>query len=93
MERDKESPLEWSKSGINRPAGTCQLLETPLGLRRLAGFDIPGDFSGFEKENKGTMRRLVSVEREIKFMKEMLESLMTKHEQIEKENKEMKDRF
>ena len=70
-----------------------QLLETPLGLRRLGGLDIAGDFSGFERENKGTVLRLVSAEREIRFMKELLESLMMKHEQIEKENKEMKDKF
>ena len=84
MERDKESPPVWSKSGIDKPAGTCQLLETPLGLRKLTGSDIAGDFSGFEKENKGTMRRLVSIEREIRFTKELLESLMTKYEQVEK---------
>ena len=35
----------------------------------------------------------MNVEREVRVMKELLESLMTEHEQIKKENKEMKDKF
>ena len=35
----------------------------------------------------------MSAEREIRFIKDLLESLMMKHEQIEKENKETKDKF
>ena len=92
MERDKESTLAWSRREVNKPTRTYQLLEKTLGLRKLAGSNI-GDFSGFENENKGTIRRLVSVEREIRFMKELWESLMMKQELIEKENKEMKDMF
>ena len=51
------------------------------------------DFSGFEKESQGTMRRLVDIERKMRFMKEVLESDMGRCDALERENKEMKNKF
>ena len=68
-------------------------METPLRLRRLAGLDKTGDFSGFENENRGTTKRLMNVVKEVRFMKELLEGMMTKYQAIEKENKGMKSMF
>ena len=89
MDSEKESTPAWRRTDINKPAGTY-LLEMPLGLRRLAGLNDTGDFSGFQNENRGTTRRLVSVERELRLIKEMLVGTMTKYELLVKENKEVK---
>ena len=51
------------------------------------------DFSGFEKESRGTIKRLVDIEREMRFMKEVLESVMGRCDDLERENKEMKIKF
>ena len=56
--------LTWNKKrGQLRPGPSdvnkLNLLETPMGLRRIE----TADFSGFEKESRGTMRRLVDIER------------------------------
>ena len=72
MDSKKESIPTWSRTNINKSAGTY-LLETPLGLRRLAGSNDTGDFSGFQNEKGGTTRRLVSVEREVRLMKKLLD--------------------
>ena len=58
-------------------------LETPLGLKRVTGTNVTGDFSGFENESRGTMRRLVNMEREMRFMKEVLEGIMGKCDALE----------
>ena len=68
------------------------MLETPRGLERIAGTNVT-DFSGFENESRGTMRRLVNMEREIRFMKEVLEGIMGKCNILYRENKEMKSKF
>ena len=86
----EEATLTWSRSVVNKPEGAYHLLETPIRLRRLAGSNNT-DFSGFENEKRGTMRRIVNVEREIRFMKELLEGLMMKYEQTS--NKERKSMF
>ena len=39
------------------------------------------------------MRRRVNIEREMRFMKEVLEGIMGKCDALERENKEMKTRF
>ena len=51
-----------------------------MGLRRMERADL----SGFEKESRGTMRRLVQIEREMRFMKEVLESVTLLTEKIRK---------
>ena len=76
MEGEKESTLAWSHSDINRPG--AYVLETPLALRRITGTNVTGGFSGFENESRGTTRRLVNMEREMRFMKEVLEGIMGK---------------
>ena len=75
MDREK-STLACRPTDANRTAGT-HLLETPLGLKRLAGSSDASDFSGFLNESTGTMGRLTSVER-LRLMKELLDRMMTK---------------
>ena len=65
-----------------------QLIETPAGLRRLSEFS-DGEFSGF-KEERGTVRRLVAAEREIRCMKELIVAVMDRQDKVEQENKDMK---
>ena len=69
------------------------MLETPLGLKRIGSTNVMGDFSGFENESRGTMRRLLNVEREMRFMKEILEYIMGKCDALERKNKEMKSKY
>ena len=53
---------------ISKPIGAgVSVIETPMGLRRLMESD-GRDFSGF-REEKGTMRRVISVEREMRNMR------------------------
>ena len=40
------------------------------------------DFSGFRNEGKGIMKRLVIIEREMRFMKEVLEGIIIKYEAL-----------
>ena len=91
MDRE-ESTLTWSTTDVNRHAGTY-VLETPLGLKRLAGSNDTGEFSGFQSDSRGAMRQLVSVEREVRLIKELLDSVMMKYELLVSENKEMKNRI
>ena len=83
MDSEKESTPAWRRTDINKPAGTY-LLEMPLRPRKLASSNDTGDFSGFQNENRGTTRRLVSVEREVRLMKELLDGRMTKYELLVK---------
>ena len=46
MDREESTPIG-SITNVNRPAGTY-VLETPLGLKRLAGSSDIGEFSGFQ---------------------------------------------
>ena len=85
MESDKESTLAFSQSDINRSG--AYMFETPLDLKRIAGMNVTGDFSGFENESRGAMRRLVNMEQEMRFMKEVLEGIMGKCDILERENK------
>ena len=55
-----------------------------MGLRKMERADL----SGFEKKSRGTTRRLVQIEREMRFMKEVLESVT-----LLTENKEIKNKF
>ena len=76
MESEKESTPSLSQNYVNRPG--AHVLETPLGLEKIAGPNVTGDFSGFENGTRGTMRRLVNMEREMRCMKEVLEGIMGK---------------
>ncbi|MPC51917.1 hypothetical protein E2C01_045774 [Portunus trituberculatus] len=63
-------------------------IETPVGLKRLIKDIMDKDFSGFIEE-KGSMKRLVNVERELMYMKEVMSSLMDKQEKLTAENAEL----
>ncbi|MPC12739.1 hypothetical protein E2C01_005444 [Portunus trituberculatus] len=67
-------------------------IETPIGLRKLTEDTIDEDFSGFRDE-RGNTRRLVNVERELRYLKEVMSSLMDKHERLVSENTALKLRI
>ncbi|MPC15240.1 hypothetical protein E2C01_008025 [Portunus trituberculatus] len=46
-------------------------IETPVGLRKLTEGNIDKDLSGF-RDKRGSMRRLVNVAKELKYMKEVM---------------------
>ncbi|MPC46793.1 hypothetical protein E2C01_040519 [Portunus trituberculatus] len=46
-------------------------IETPVGLKKLTGDIMDKNFSGFRDE-RGSMRRLINVERELRYMKEVM---------------------
>ena len=87
MESDESTPA-WSQSAINKLGE--YVLETQLGLKRIAGTNVTRDFSRFKNESRDIMRRL---EREMRFMKEVLEGIMGKCDALERENKEIKIKF
>ncbi|MPC35944.1 hypothetical protein E2C01_029382 [Portunus trituberculatus] len=72
--------------------GNKQYIETPFELRRLTEDIMDKDFSGFGEE-KGSMRRLVNVEKELRNMKEVMSSLIDKHDKLTMENIELKLRL
>ena len=39
------------------------MLETQLGLKRIAGINVTGDFLVFENKSRGIMRRLLNMEK------------------------------
>ncbi|MPC52920.1 hypothetical protein E2C01_046801 [Portunus trituberculatus] len=45
-------------------------IETPVGLRKLTENIMDKDFSGF-RDKRDIMRRLINVERELRYMKEV----------------------
>ncbi|MPC93715.1 hypothetical protein E2C01_088855 [Portunus trituberculatus] len=70
-------------------------IETPVGLRKLTNDIMDKDFSGFRDE-RGNMKRLINVERELRYMEVMLslmDKLMDKQDQLIMENTELKLRF
>ena len=67
------------------------MTETPMGLRRLMEND-GRDFSGF-REEKGTMRRVNSVEWEMRNMRELIAGILLKQDELVEENKELRNKF
>ena len=63
-------------------------METPVGLRKLGGHG-EGEFSGF-REEQGNMRRLVTAEREIRCMRELIAGILERQDEIEQENNALK---
>ena len=62
MNGEKESAPAGSQNDKHK--WRSYVLETPLGLKKIARTNEGSDFSGFENEGKGTIRKLVNVERE-----------------------------
>ena len=50
------------------------------------------DFSGF-REEKGTMRRVISVEREMRNMRELIAGILLKQDELVEENKDLRNKF
>ncbi|MPD00955.1 hypothetical protein E2C01_096462 [Portunus trituberculatus] len=71
------------------PSGNQWIIETPIGLRELSDDTMDKDFSGFRDE-RGNMRRLVNVERELRYMKEVMSSLMNKQDRLLMEDTALK---
>ncbi|MPC79030.1 hypothetical protein E2C01_073541 [Portunus trituberculatus] len=67
------------------PPENQHYIETPIGLRKLTEDTMDRDFSGFRDE-RGNMRRLVNVERKLRYLKEAMSSLMDKHDRLVSEN-------
>ncbi|MPC66961.1 hypothetical protein E2C01_061120 [Portunus trituberculatus] len=67
-------------------------IETPVGLRKQTEDIMDKDFSGFSEE-RGSMRRLINVERELRYMKEVMLSLMDKQDRLTMENFELRLRL
>ena len=63
-------------------------METPVRLRKLGGLG-EGEFSGF-REEQGNMRRLVTAEREIRCMRELIAGILERQDEIEQENNALK---
>ena len=80
MHGEKESAPAKSQKQVNKLES--YVLETQIGLRLMAGMNEGRDFTGFGNEDRGTMRKLVNVEREMRFMK-LLEGIM-KYEVLKK---------
>ncbi|MPC91173.1 hypothetical protein E2C01_086192 [Portunus trituberculatus] len=74
------------------PAENQRYIETPIGLRKLTEDIIDKDFSGFQDES-GNTRRVVNVERELRYMKEAMSSLVDKHDRLVTENTALKLRI
>ncbi|MPC40837.1 hypothetical protein E2C01_034406 [Portunus trituberculatus] len=55
--------------------GNRRCTETPVGLKRLGEDNTDKEFSGF-REEKGNVRRLMNVEKEMRYMKEVISSIM-----------------
>ncbi|MPC31573.1 hypothetical protein E2C01_024868 [Portunus trituberculatus] len=58
-----------------------QYIETPVGLRKLSDDTMDKDFSGF-RDIHGNMRRLINIERELRYMKVVMSSLMDKQDRL-----------
>ncbi|MPC75365.1 hypothetical protein E2C01_069751 [Portunus trituberculatus] len=71
---------------------TQQYIETPVGLRKLTDDIMDKDFSGFRDE-RGNMRRSINIERELRYMKEVISNLMDKQDRLIMENTELKLRL
>ena len=83
---DRNSP------NINKPIGAgVSVIETPMGLRKLMESD-GRDFLGF-REEKGTMRRVIGVEREMRNMRELIAGILLKQDELVEENKELRNKF
>ncbi|MPC76787.1 hypothetical protein E2C01_071219 [Portunus trituberculatus] len=71
------------------PSDNQRFIETPIGLRKLTDDTMEKDFSSFRDE-RGNMRRLVNVERESRYMKEVMFSLIDKQDRLGTENIDLK---
>ncbi|MPC72390.1 hypothetical protein E2C01_066695 [Portunus trituberculatus] len=71
------------------PSDSHRFIETSVGLRKLTDDTMNKDFSGFRDE-QGNMTRLINVERELRYMKEVMSSLMDKQNQLIMENTALK---
>ncbi|MPC32409.1 hypothetical protein E2C01_025718 [Portunus trituberculatus] len=70
-----------------------RFIETPIDLKRLSDDNTDKDFSGF-REERGNMRKLINVVREIRFFKkEVMSSLMNKQDRLTMENIELRLRL
>ncbi len=70
----------------------AHFIENPVGLRQLMEAIGERDFSGF-REEKGNMRRIISVEKEIRCMRELISGILEKQDKLIMENKELKKKY
>ena len=65
-----------------------KFMEMPVGLRNIRD---SGGFSGFRDEYSN-LRRIIRMERELVDVRELIEVLLSKQEQLSTENKELKEK-
>ncbi|MPC86046.1 hypothetical protein E2C01_080858 [Portunus trituberculatus] len=74
------------------PIENLRLIETPVGLRRLTEDNMDKEFSGF-RDKKGNIRSLLNIERELRYLKEVMLSVMDKQDRLTIENTELRLRL
>ena len=72
-------------------SGRENVLETPRGFNRITEMEGRLDFSGF-KEEKNSTRRIIDVEREVRIVKETLNSLLVKYDKLSEECEDLRKR-
>ncbi|MPC18006.1 hypothetical protein E2C01_010877 [Portunus trituberculatus] len=94
MEREAELGGVAKRTGPKQtPCFEIQrFIETPFGLKRLNDDNTDEDLSGF-REERGNMKRLINMEREMRHMEEVMSSMVEKQDKLIKENTELKDRL
>ncbi|MPC18226.1 Integrin alpha-PS3 [Portunus trituberculatus] len=90
-ERAMEQSSAARRMTESKHAPSCEnqrYIETPVGLRKLTEDIMDKNFSGF-RDKRGSVRRLISVERELRYMKEVVE-FNVQAGQIDNGNRELK---
>ena len=86
MEGNESQSLNPNESARIRDVNIArQDLETPLGMRRLTDSSGGRSFSGFMQE-RGNVRRIVEMEREIRALKELVSNVFQKYNELHLES-------
>jgi len=92
MDRNHDDGTVAAASGRVGTADCVYGLETPLGLRKLSDWSGNREFSGF-KEERSNMRRVVSLEKEVRLMKDAISGLLEKYDNLTKDNDDLKMKY
>ncbi|MPC37329.1 hypothetical protein E2C01_030803 [Portunus trituberculatus] len=74
-----------------KPRGRNEIIETPLGLRQLEDWNKEREFSGF-REERPSIKRIISLDGELKVLREMVARIFEQQEQLITENLELRER-